>query len=209
MLGRAVLLFVKQPIPGRVKTRLARTVGEDEAVDVYLQLVDVVLRNLAKDATILVIYDPPEQEAAIWDWLAGKLPTTTRFLPQSTGGLGERLVTAFEAAFAMGFDEVAVIGTDCPFIDQMIWDEAWRKLAQADAVIGPSLDGGYYLLALKRHMPGLFEEVPWSSEDVCSVTLRRAAELGLEVAQLPPLIDVDDEEAWRAAEARLRKSDAG
>ncbi len=207
MRRRAVLLFIKQPIPGRVKTRLARTVGEAEATKVYRQLVDAVIRNLPHDATILVTYDPPEEEGAIREWLETKLPVTRRYLAQSAGGLGDRLVAAFDAAFSMGFDEVAVIGTDCPFIDRAIWDEAWLKLAQADVVIGPSLDGGYYLLALKRRTPGLFEEVPWSSEHVCSVTLRQATELGLEVAQLPPRIDVDDEEAWVAAKEQMTKNE--
>lgn len=196
---RCVLLFVKYPEPGKVKTRLAATVGADRAAEIYRHLAEGVLRRVPAADDVLVMFDPPEKAAAIAAWLrrpAGALD----FLAQAGGDLGVRLAHAFAAAFSGGFDAVAAIGSDCITLAAPHFAEAWRALTTHDAALGPAEDGGYYLLALRAPQPALFTDIAWSTHTVCQQTLARAAAAGLRVHLLPPLRDVDTEEDWRRVE---------
>src|SRR5687767_11287328 len=111
---RAILVFVKYPELGRVKTRLAATVGPERATEIYRHLVAEVFARLPEDAEVIACFDPAERRGECEEWLAGR---AAHFLPQTNGDLGVRLVKAFAEAFARGFARVAVIGTDCPEID--------------------------------------------------------------------------------------------
>jgi uncharacterized protein len=197
---RAILVFVKYPEPGRVKTRLAATVGPERATEIYRRLVAEVFQRLPRDAEVIVCFDPAERRAEIEKWLANK---AARFFPQVNGDLGERLGSAFAEAFARGFAQVAAIGTDCPEIDQSLFAQTWSALENAEVVLGPSEDGGYYLVALRAPIPSLFERIIWSSADVFSQTLGRATAANLRVHLLPKRHDVDTEEDWRKVELRL------
>ena len=201
---KAILIFVKHPEPGRVKTRLAATLGTERAAEIYRQLVAEVFSRLPDNAELIACFDPPERRAEIGLWLSsiasGK---PLHFFPQTSGNLGTRLERAFAETFARGFDRVAVIGTDCPEIDAAIFHETWTALDTSDVVLGPSEDGGYYLLALAAPCPSLFQKISWSTGRVLAETRARAAAENLRVHLLPMRCDVDTEEDWRKAERRL------
>ena len=201
---RAILLFVKYPEPGRVKTRLAAKVGAQEAVEIYKKLVTAVCKLLPKNATTIVCYDPPERRAEVESWLATQLPPGAQYHPQVAGDLTPRLVDAFEHAFQLGAEKIAVIGSDCIELTSAIFAETWKALDNKDMAIGPGADGGYYLLALKRPEPRLFMEIPWSTDEVLAATLKQAKACGLRTHLLPILNDVDDENGWNAARERLK-----
>jgi rSAM/selenodomain-associated transferase 1 len=201
----AILLFVKYPEPGRVKTRLAATLGAEAAAAVYRELVAEVCARLPASDSIVVLFDPPEREAQIRQWMEESLPCTARFWPQGNGSLGERLSRAFDAAFAHGFQKVAVIGSDCVELEPAIFSQAWEALENVEGAIGPAEDGGYYLMALRQPCAALFEEIPWSTEEVFEKTVQRAQTAGIGFHRLPKLRDVDTEEDWRLIKARIRK----
>lgn len=190
---RVILLFVKWPEPGRVKTRIAATAGAERAAEIYRELVTTVCASLPQETPVIVHFDPPERRAEIESWLAPKLPPISKFEPQVHGDLGARLRAAFASAFAAGWKHVAVIGSDCVEITPAIFAEAWDA---EDAAIGPTEDGGYYLLALRREQPAIFENIRWSTGDTLADTLARADAAGVKMLRLPVLSDVDTESDW-------------
>ena len=200
LMQRAILVFVKYPEPGRVKTRLAATLGPDRAAEIYRRLVAEVFARLPGDVEVIVCFDPAERREDCEKWLAEK---ATHFLPQTSGDLGNRLANAFVVAFARGFAHVAAIGTDCPEIDGFLFAQTWTALEKCEVVLGPSKDGGYYLVALREPAAPLFTDIIWSSPDVLSQTLARATAANLRVHLLPKRHDVDTEEDWRQIEPRL------
>ncbi len=196
---KAVLVLVKHPEPGRVKTRLAATVGLDAAASIYRRLALAVFGQIRGDAEIVAVFDPPEKRAEIEGWLGNM---ADHFIPQVAGDLGCRIDRAFTEAFSRGYERVAVVGTDCVEIDGRILDETWAALHSHEMVLGPTEDGGYYLLALNGPCPALFKKIPWSTPAVCADTLARAAKAKLRVHLLPKLRDVDTEEDWHRASSR-------
>jgi rSAM/selenodomain-associated transferase 1 len=205
---KAIILFVKDPQPGRVKTRLAAAVGEAEAAAIYKQLVEAVCRVIPQDCNVEIFYDPPEKRVFIESWLRTRLPARVRFFAQTAGDLGVRMAQAFAEVFTEGARKVAIIGSDCVELCAATFGEAWRALDTHDCVIGPSHDGGYYLLGLTAPRPRLFEGVAWSSATTLRDTLARARELGVSVHLLPELHDVDTEIDWRRAQQNLTSRDA-
>ncbi len=188
-----------------MKTRLAATVGAEAAAAIYRRLAERVCQLVPPGVELIAVFDPPGRRVEIEGWLRGFCgERALRFIPQSEGDLGVRLLAAFAAAFAAGFEQVAVIGSDCVELTPSIFAEAWQALVDgADVVLGPSADGGYYLLALRRECGRLFEEVAWSTFAVFTQTLERAEEQGLRVRVLPMRRDVDTEDDWLHAEARF------
>ena len=133
-------------------------------------------------------------------WLRGIASARElRFVAQVAGDLEARLVAAFSAAFTDGFGMVAAIGSDCVELTAVHFAEAWQALETHDAALGPAVDGGYYLLALRAPHPELFRDIAWSTAAVCRQTLDRAEAAGLRVHLLPTLRDVDTAEDWQAA----------
>jgi rSAM/selenodomain-associated transferase 2/rSAM/selenodomain-associated transferase 1 len=189
-----LMVFAKAPVPGRVKTRLAAEVGPDEAARIYRELGRRVVDQVRGGPyRTVVCYDPPEARTTVAEWLGGE---KLEFRPQAAGSLGERL----EAAFRRAFQETGramVIGTDAPGVDAARVKAALRALDTADLVLGPALDGGYYLLGLGRPTPELFRDIPWSTSEVLAATRSRARALGLTERLLPALRDVDTLEDWR------------
>lgn len=199
---RCILFFVKHPTPGRVKTRIAATAGGERAAEIYRTLAETVLRRLPRGDEIVVMGDPPEQLAAIMAWLGGVSGgRKLRGCPQAEGDLGVRLERAFASAFAEGCEAVAAIGSDCLEIAPALFAAVWDSLVTHDVALGPTLDGGYYLIALRQPHAALFRDIPWSTDAVYRETLARAAAAGLRVHVLPPLRDVDTEEDWRRVES--------
>jgi rSAM/selenodomain-associated transferase 2/rSAM/selenodomain-associated transferase 1 len=193
-----LMVFAKAPVPGRVKTRLAEDVGPQEAARIYRDLGRRVVDQIREGPYRTVIcYDPPEAERTVKEWLGEQ---RVEFRPQAPGSLGERLETAFRWAFRET-GRALVIGTDAPGVNQDLVEAALRALSAAHLVLGPALDGGYYLLGLTRPAPELFRGIPWSTEEVLKATLARARELGLTATLLPVLRDVDTLEDLKKVES--------
>ena len=198
---RVLLLFVKYPAPGRVKTRLAAAIGAEEAARAYRKMVAHVCAQLADfaEAELAVFYDPPEDEGRIQAWLAPHLLRAFSLLAQAPGDLGARLEGAFGTIFDEGADQAVVIGSDCVELTADVFRQAFAALEKADAVVGPTDDGGYYLLGMKQPQPALFRGIEWSTERTLAQTLARAEEAHLAVAQLGRRSDVDDAAGWERA----------
>lgn len=188
--SRAVLLFVRAPEAGRVKTRLAAEIGAEAALRVYRRLAEHAVaeaRALAPGADLRVHYTPAEGRGAVRGWLGAGT-----YLPQADGELGMRMRAAFEAAFEAGYRRVVIIGSDLPDLSADMLRHAFDVLEESPAVLGPARDGGYYLLGLREMIPGLFDGVPWSTSAVFGATVDRLRAAGCEPALLERLADVDE-----------------
>lgn len=205
----AILLFVKWPEAGRVKTRIAATAGAVRAVEIYRELTAAVCARLPRDVTVIVMFDPPEASECVEEWLRPLLGERASFSPQASGDLGERLTRAFAEAFAAGFGPVSAIGSDCIDLEPELFRCVRDELKRADCAIGPSTDGGYYLIALAAPHAELFHDIPWSAPETLARTLARAREAGLGVHLLAEQSDVDTEADWKAVEPRLAKASRG
>ena len=188
-----------------MKTRLAATLGAERAAAIYRRLVAAVLAVLPRQDELIVVFDPAEMRAQVADWLRPSLAgRSALFTPQAEGDLGARLERAFEEAFARGFGKVAVIGSDCIEMTPATFSATWAALDAHDAVLGPSTDGGYYLLALRQPCGALFRGIAWSTDAVRSQTLAQAGAAGLSMHELPALADIDTEADWVRAAEKLR-----
>lgn len=184
---RCLLLFAKEPLPGKVKTRLARDIGATRAAALYeAMLRDTLERSRRVSASPVLAYSPVGGTA----YFAQLAPEATLLL-QPDGDLGVRLQAAFTAAFELGFEHVAAVGSDAPHVPAAWIEEAFERLAREHGVIGPATDGGYWLIGLSRPAPGLFERVRWSSAATRADTEARAVECGVELAVLRETFDVD------------------
>lgn len=187
----AILLFLKAPRPGTVKTRLAQTVGEARATAAYRALVErqiTALQKLESDFSIEIHYAPISAEPEMTEWLGPK----TAFFPQYEGDLGERLEHAVASAFQRSAAHVICIGGDCPGLNAKHFNQTVEHLiAGQDLVIGPSEDGGYYLIATRRFIPELFRGIPWSASNTREATIQKANEMDLQTVFLETLYDVD------------------
>ncbi len=190
-------MFVKAPRPGFVKTRLAKGLGLETACQAYRHMVDAVLERMASFSEVELRFSPDDAEPEIRPWL--RPAWTAR--PQGNGNLGQRMQAAFAETFAAGMDRVTLIGSDCPEITSGDVRQAWRELATHDVVLGPSTDGGYWLIGLKAPQPALFENVSWGSESVLAETLQRAKAAQLRIQILRILSDIDTASQWRQWQA--------
>ena len=199
-------VFLKFPESGRVKTRLAAELGEEKAVEIYRELVAQTLRHLPWEILeVWLCFDPPERMEDVKTWLSPYIPGTAKvqFVPQSAGDLGDRMRGVMDAAFA-GPDTASLtfIGTDCPGLRWPV-DVTTERMPREgiDAVFGATLDGGYYLLALRRPCPELFAGIPWSTEHTLAASLTAAEGAGRRVHLLERrLRDIDtaeDVRQWR------------
>jgi rSAM/selenodomain-associated transferase 1 len=197
-------VFVKEPRPGAVKSRLAATLGAEAAADVYRAMAEEVVRRTAPlrdEYERVIVFDPPTADAEIADWL-GVARAALR--PQTTGDIGERMAGAFEELFRRGARRVALIGTDVPALGREDVREALDSLDDHDLAIGPATDGGYYLIALKRPRAELFAGIRWSGPEVLASTLDGVSRANLNVRVLRTLGDVDTAEDLAAEWDRIR-----
>ncbi|MDB5047691.1 MAG: hypothetical protein JWO30_762 [Fibrobacteres bacterium] len=163
-----VLIFAKYPESGRCKTRLAKGVGDENALRIYRALLDHTLDTVrATPYRKVLMVDPPERAADASEWAPGM----DAYLPQSSGDLGQRMESAVEAAFTRGAKKIILLGSDCPQISKDSVISTFDALNRYDVVLGPTDDGGYYLLGLKEVNASLFRNIPWSSEKVFEKTL--------------------------------------
>ena len=181
----AIVVFQKKPEAGKVKTRLAATIGDKKAMEVYEYLLDLTHRQLARmDIPVFVFFEKEIQPEYL---------RSQNYYPclQSEGDLGEKMRTAFETVLDRGYQRVIIIGTDCPGLEAEDMEAAISALESHDLVIGPAYDGGYYLLGMKKLYEPLFENKNWSSSTVFSDTMADVNALGLSSFKLRTLSDVD------------------
>lgn len=196
-------VFLKFPEPGRVKTRLAAELGAEKAVEIYRDLVVETLRHLPWEMLdVWLCFDPPEATEEVRVWLAPDIPGQAKMLlvPQSAGDLGDRMRAVMDAAFARpDTASLTFVGADCPDMRWPVFVITQRMpREEIDAVFGASLDGGYYLLALRRPCPELFANIPWSTEHTLSASLAAAERAGRKVHLLErKLRDIDTAEDFR------------
>lgn len=191
----ALAVMTKAPRAGRVKTRLTPPLTPEEAATLnicFLRDTTTAISGATLNgaASGIAVYTPIGDEGAY----AGILPAEFQLVPQRGEAFGERLVSALEDLFQLGFESVCLIDSDSPTVPQRAFIEAVTILAQSDApvVLGPSDDGGYYLIGLKKLHRPLFKDISWSTDRVLEQTIERAGEMNLRVHLLPKWYDVDD-----------------
>ncbi len=182
---REIVVFGRQPVAGRVKTRLAAGLGEEAAAGVYRVLLEHTLRcALASGARVtLSVAEPPSEG---WTPFPGVRPEV-----QCSGDLGRRMLEAFRRAFARGASAVVLVGSDCPGLETAHLLEALDRLEGHPVVLGPAADGGYWLVGQRPPGVDCFAGVPWSSGDTLRATRERLRGLGVPWAELEVLRDVD------------------
>ncbi len=181
-----LIIFYRNPELGKVKTRLAASIGDAKAYAIYL---------LLAQHTRSITQDLPQNKALYYsDYIdtedAWSNNRFQKFL-QSGEDLGEKMENAFKAGFNFGYKSICIIGTDCLDLTGQIISEAFRQLLSHDVVIGPAVDGGYYLLGMNYLHEALFKNKKWSTESVLTNTLDDAEVSGLSVFQLQVLNDID------------------
>jgi len=191
--------MLKAPVPGTVKTRLAADLGAERACSIYRGLVERQVTNIPTAWDVEVCFAPNSAHEVMREWLGNPY----RYVEQSDGDLGNRMATAVWRNLEAGRKSVILLGGDCPYADNKILEQCDKLLSKSEVVLGPSLDGGYYLMALKRFVPDFFEDMVWSTETVFAETMRRAEKNGIIPGLLPCLEDVDDVVSWEKAERSL------
>ena len=189
MKKEVVLVFQKNEVLGKVNTRLAAGVGEEQALEIYRQLLDktyLALRDISVSITTYFSEFIPDNP----------IHSAENKLVQLGQDLGERMKNAFAENFESGMEKVVLIGTDCPSLEGIHLAQAFEALDQSDLVLGPARDGGYYMIGMKRRADFLFEGITWSTELVLSQTLALAAAQGMQTSLLPVLEDIDTLEDW-------------
>lgn len=207
MAALAVVVMAKAPRAGAVKTRLCPPLTLSEAAELSrCFLLDTVarVRQLATAQPVLA-YTPPASRA----WFEALAPDFL-LMPQQGDDLGRRMATCFERLFAQGYTGVLLTGSDLPTLPVAHLQQATTLLARphTDVVLGPSEDGGYYLIGLRRLYPELFDDMVWSTSQVYAETVRRAKSSGLTVASLPSWFDVDTPADLARVRRMLRRDPA-
>lgn len=188
---KALVIVAKEPIPGRVKTRLFPQLNAQEAAILYSLFVQDMVDEMAKLDTheISLAYTPHEAKETFTKLLSHHVT----LFPQEGEGLGERLTAAFEKMFLEGYEQVHIINSDSPDLPRSLVKRAADLLtgAKTDVVLGPCSDGGYYLVGLKKIAPELFRGISWSTDLVLKQTLEKASNLGLSWLLSEPWYDID------------------
>jgi uncharacterized protein len=181
-MNKRIVVMAKRPELGLVKTRLAATMGNDKALSIYRVLLQHTLQCTE-----------PFEGVVYWTGEGDTPNTLLDSSEQSNGDLGHRMSSAIEME-QNDRSGVVVIGTDCPGLSREILNLAMAVLDRNEVVLGPTFDGGYYLIGMKKLHMELFEQMPWSTASVFQLSLDRCRKMGLSVATLPMLSDIDTEE---------------
>ena len=194
----ALIIFVRKPELGKVKTRLAATLGDDKALEIYKELLQhtnsVALKTTADR---FVFYYNQIDTDDIW--------AQNNFIKklQADADLGIKMSNAFSQVFEEEYEKVVIIGSDCFELTSAIISDAFEQLNENDVVIGPANDGGYYLLGMKKLYPKFFENKQWSTVDVYQQTIADFEKEHIKYHVLVTLRDVDTEEDWLATKNNL------
>jgi len=183
----ALVIFVRNPISGKVKTRLAKDIGDERALEIYLQLLHHTLEITRSLSFRKFIYYADE----VSDYDLWSVPGYTK-RKQNGNDLGERMFNSFKELFDQGFTRIIIIGSDCLQLKTKTLEEAVSLLDSNTAVIGPASDGGYYLLGLNKLYPDLFTNKPWSTDQLFAKTIDDFINQGISYALLNLLSDIDD-----------------
>jgi rSAM/selenodomain-associated transferase 1 len=200
----ALIIFAKLPRAGEVKTRLGRSIGMEKASAVYRQFAEHTFTLAdglhSPDIRVYIFYAPGASEEEIREWVGREFV----FVEQRGNTLGDRMKNAFDTTFADGATQTIIIGTDVPELNVDVIRSAYTMLSTHDIVIGPSTDGGYYLLGMNATTKDVFDGITWSVETVLHQTLAKLHSLMLSHQLLPSLSDIDTEEDFR--DYRRRRS---
>lgn len=178
----AIIIFVRNPELGKVKTRLASDIGDKKALEVYIKLLEHTRDTISGLAADKFVFST--------ETFNGNWPDCINEI-QSAGDLGTKMYNAFELVFARGYDRILIIGSDCLELTEHHMEEAFTALNNNDIVIGPATDGGYYLLGMKKCRAFLFSNKTWSTPLVYQQTLDAITQNSLSVHSLIMLKDVD------------------
>ena len=188
----ALILFVKYPQPGKVKTRLAQSVGFEKAAKMYKELVEKNVREIRSLSPSVcdcwIAYDPPDHEGPTRLWLGQDFD----YLAQQGEDLTQRLTHATSQLFERGYESVAVLGSDTQNLSSALICQGFEELKKYDVVIGPARDGGYYLIGLKQNDPMIFKGIAWSTSTVLKETIAKIKALKWEHYLLKELSDLDE-----------------
>lgn len=198
----ALVMMARAPSDARGKTRLTRELGGDHVGLKRALLLDTIdaVRQV-QHADLFLAFEPPEAAGEIGSLTGG----AAQLLAQRGDTLGERMHHAFASLFARGYSSVVMVGSDLPTLPPAYVVQAFTRLRDGSVVIGPAVDGGYYLIGLRAPSPALFTSIPWSTRDALSTTLAAAEREGLPVSLTPEWYDVDDRDDLR----RLMNEPAG
>jgi len=185
----AVVVMARWWAEGAVKTRLAASIGQDAAREIYRKLVEKVWADLTQADIACLLHFTPAQHAEV---MARWLPGAAAYQPQADGDLGQRMLTALRQATSVERPWVAVVGTDAPQMSAAFLLESAKLLDHADAVMTPTLDGGYALLMMKTVHASLFADIPWSTAQVAAQTRERATGSGLTLVETKQVRDLDE-----------------
>lgn len=184
----ALIVFVKNPIKGKVKTRLAKTVGDENALKIYRVLLEHTQQLASRsNCDKFVFYDRFIPEKDIWNINA------YHKYQQEGENLGQRMQHAFQVVFELGYKKGVIIGSDCWELETRDVENAFGLLDNAPIAIGPARDGGYYLLGMRKLFPELFRDISWSSTLVLQETLQKSKQAGTAYSLLRTLSDIDTE----------------
>ena len=186
-----LIIFIKNPKLGKVKTRLAVTVGDEKALSIYKKLLDFTQKlAISLPCERLLFYSDEIETNDNWSDIFFQKNK------QHGNDLGERMKNAFQKTLLTS-KKAVIIGSDCAELTKEILENAFDALEKNDFVIGPAEDGGYYLIGMNYFEPSVFENINWSTEEVLPKTLEKIAHLERKVALLPTLSDTDNEEDWK------------
>jgi len=206
-MSNALIVFARRPKPGAVKTRLTALLTSEEAAQLYEAFLrDALNQYQALDVDVRLYFSPPVESIP-----EDLIPGGVSLHEQQGPGLGARMKIAFVESFAEGYEKLVIIGTDHPTLPTAFIEQAFEALEQAfealeqpfSICIGPSDDGGYYLLGMNDFYPEVFHDMRYSHADVFDQTLERASRTGAHLTVLPPWYDVDTPDTLRRLVADL------
>ena len=199
-MDNALIIFLKYPEPGKVKTRIAKAIGNEKACLIYKQLAEKVITNICQKNTapydIYVFFIPTDKKHAIKTWLTPVFDKNggvdVYYKSQNGDSLGERMSLAFRKILQEHpYKKGIIIGADCPEIDTSLIEDAFEVLREKDIVIGPAKDGGYYLLGMSGYVHDLFVDINWSTDRVFRQTMEKVYKNNLSCTILTTLRDID------------------
>ncbi|HHT9110408.1 MAG TPA: TIGR04282 family arsenosugar biosynthesis glycosyltransferase [Candidatus Brocadiaceae bacterium] len=199
-MDNALIIFLKYPEPGRVKTRLAKAIGNEKACLIYKQLAEKVITKICQKNgepyDIYVFFTPADKQHAIKTWLTPVFDKNggvdVYYKSQSGDSLGERMSLAFrEILQERQHKKGIIVGADCPEIDASLIEDAFEVLREKDVVIGPAHDGGYYLFGMSKYIQDLFADIDWSTDRVFRQTMEKVYKNNLSCTILTTLRDID------------------
>lgn len=182
----AIIIFVKNPVKGKVKTRLAAEIGDDKALEVYISLLEHTKKiTCALKADKFLFYDQYINEEDEWNRAVFQKHL------QHGDDLGARMKSGFTSIFRKGYQSVIIIGSDCFELTTEIIEQAFLEMKEKDFIVGPAKDGGYYLLGMRQMEEDVFKNIEWSTSSVFEKTIKNISKLNKTYSVLPVLSDVD------------------